>query len=74
MTLKTLTLTLGEETLSPHRYEGYRVGPISITIELGPDDTVDDVMTKTLPILKKTHDRLFMLQRDQYVEHHKAKG
>jgi len=73
MKLKQVTLSMGEETLSPHRYEGFRVGPLSITIELEGDDTLEKAVTEGLKILKPAYDQMFIAQRDAYTEHHKVK-
>jgi hypothetical protein len=73
MRLKTVTLTMGEENFQPQRYEGFRVGPISITIEMDDNDTMDKAVTEGLKILKPAYDKMFLAQRDKYVEHHAAK-
>lgn len=44
---KEITVTLGKMVFYPVKYNGFEVGPISMTVELGPDD---DVVERTAEV------------------------
>lgn len=72
-TLQTIEITLGEERLAPYQYEGFRVGPISVKVELQPDENPADVVKHVKTVLEPAWDELFIFMRDKFHEHRSMK-
>lgn len=73
MQLEELTVTLGEETLQPFRYEGFRVGPITVKVKLDKGEGIHDAISRIITTLHPAWDELFIKSRDKFHEHHAAK-
>lgn len=70
----SLTVSMGEEKLAPHRYENFVVGPISMTVVVPDGMTVEDATKQALDLMKPAYDAMFLVQRDKYHQHHAIKG
>lgn len=46
--IRKLLVTWGEETHQPIQYNGFRVGPIHVEVEVGPDEDPIEVFERTM--------------------------
>jgi hypothetical protein len=70
---KSITVTLGEEYFSPYPYNGFRVGPITFTVDIDPGESPVAIVRQAVEHLKPAWDELFMFQRDKFHEHYNNK-
>lgn len=68
-----ITFVYGEEHFLPHRYQGFKAGPISVTTELRPNETYEQAYERVWPQLMKLGDKMFLAKRNAYAEHFLAK-
>lgn len=73
-TIKTLTITLGEESHRPFEYESFKVGPISVEVTLDQGETVKEVSDRIREALQPVWDDLFIMQRNKFHEHRALRG
>lgn len=74
MIAKRVSITFGEEVFQPYQYESFRVGPITVDIELAEGETVAEATKRCKEAVGPAIDDLFIFMRDKFYYHHKLKG
>lgn len=64
----TLTVTYGEETFSPIPYNTFRVGPISVAIELHVGETIEQAHFRAWEFLKKAANKEYEEKASAFLE------
>lgn len=68
MTGDTITVTWGEEHYQVTQYNGYRVGPFTITVTVQPNETDDAAIKRAWAILEQHAKDMFIAKRNGFAE------
>lgn len=68
------SVTFGEEVLSPFQFESFRVGPITVELELAEGETLKEATDRCKEAMGPVFDELFIFCRDKFHQHHRLKG
>lgn len=69
-----ITLVWSEENFLVHPYQGFRVGPITVTTELRPNETYLQAYERIWPQLEIIADKMFLAKRNKFAEHYLARS
>lgn len=69
----TITVTWGEENFMPYAYNGYRVGPLSITTEIRPNETYHQAYKRVWDELELIGREMFLQKRNGWAERYLAR-
>lgn len=65
-----VTVTWGEQTISPVSFNTFKIGPFSMTTDVQPDETVEDAMGRAYAALetfaRSTYQRKLAAFREAY--------
>jgi len=64
--MKQVTVTWGEENFMPIKYNGFRVGPFAVTVNVGPDEDLGEVFKREYARLEKLAERTFVRKRNAF--------
>jgi hypothetical protein len=71
---KLITVTWGEEHFSIERFSGFRVGPISITVEVDPNQSVEAAIEQAHTTAEAAGNKIFLAKRNAFHARLKAKN
>lgn len=64
-----LTVTMGKEVIYPVKYNGFEVGPLSMTVTVRKGETAASAYDRARGVLEQLYETELDLQLKQFVEH-----
>lgn len=69
MSGQMITVTWGEEVLQPIQYNGFRIGPITLSTPVKEGETVEQAYSRVWAMLAKLGERQFTDKLDTFKNH-----
>jgi hypothetical protein len=74
MTGDTITVTWGEEHYQVTQYNGFRLGPFTVTVTVQPGETDEAAWARANTLLDKHVETMFIAKRNGYAERWANRG